>query len=41
LGRTARVVEEVINDEVEVPNDGRCDAYLVCFFKTEWITSRS
>jgi amino acid adenylation domain-containing protein len=31
--RTAKVVEEVINDEVEVPTNGRCDAYLVCFFK--------
>jgi aryl carrier-like protein len=35
LGRRAEVVAEVINDEIEVPNDERCDAYLVCFFKIE------
>ncbi len=33
LGKRAEVVREVINDEVEVPDDGRCDAYLVRFFK--------
>ncbi|PMD18981.1 hypothetical protein NA56DRAFT_603525 [Hyaloscypha hepaticicola] len=28
LGKRAEVVREVINDEVEVPDDGRCDEYL-------------
>jgi hypothetical protein len=30
LGKRAEAVDEVINEIVEMANDGRCDAYLVC-----------
>jgi hypothetical protein len=32
LGKRATVVDEVINEKIEVSNDGRCDAYLVSSF---------
>jgi hypothetical protein len=31
LGKRAEVVEEVINEEIEVPDDGRWGAYMVSF----------
>lgn len=31
LGKRAEIVDEVINEEIDVPSDGRCDAYLVRF----------
>jgi ferricrocin synthase len=31
LGKRAEVVDEVVNEDIKVPSDGRCDAYLVLF----------
>jgi ferricrocin synthase len=31
LGKRAEVVDEVVNKDIKVPSDGRCDAYLVLF----------
>jgi hypothetical protein len=29
LGKRAEVVDEIVNEDIKVPSDGRCDAYLV------------
>jgi aryl carrier-like protein len=31
FGKRAEIVDEAINEEIDVPSDGRCDAYLVRF----------
>jgi hypothetical protein len=37
LGKRADVVDKITNDKLEVPSDGRCDAYLVCFLLFEYL----